>query len=122
VNPNDGAIDDRVLEVGILRQGSESFIKYAASGPSPKPLKDRVPVPEKLRKVAPGRSNTHDPQNRLNKQPVVHCRAARVTGFPRKTRRNPLPLVIAQNHPIQDHLPSTALKPISLEMKTLHPL
>jgi hypothetical protein len=39
------------------------------------------------------------------KQPVVHCRAARVTGFPRKTRRNPLPLVIAQDHPIQDHLP-----------------
>jgi hypothetical protein len=104
VNPNDGSIDDRVLKVGIPRQGLESFVEHAASGPSPKPLKDGVPVPEKLGKVAPGCSNTRHPQNSLEEKPVVCCRAAWVTGFPRKTWRNPLPLVIAQNHTIQGHL------------------
>jgi len=105
VNPNDSSIDDRVLEVGILRQGLENLLEHAAFGPSTKSLKDGVPVPEGLWKVPPRRSNTHDPENSLKEQPVVPCRTARVTGFPRKTRRNPLPLIIVQNHTIQGHLP-----------------
>ena len=39
VNPNDGSIDDRVLEVGILRQGLENLLEHAAFGPSTKSLK-----------------------------------------------------------------------------------
>src|SRR5512143_3949918 len=84
--------------------------KHAASSASAQSLKDGVPVPEVLRKVAPGRSNTRDPENSLKEKPGVRGRAARVTGFPGKKRRTPLPLLIAQYHTIQGHLPFGSLE------------
>src|SRR3954447_21625199 len=65
------AIDDDVLEVGIRRQGFEKLIKHAASNPPTESLKHRVPLPEILGKVAPGRSNPNNPENRLDKKSVV---------------------------------------------------
>jgi hypothetical protein len=83
-----------VLEVRLVRQGLEDPIEHATPGPAAKALKDRVPVPESLGKVAPRRSNTHNPENRFDEQPVVRSRAARIPDFSRKKRRDPLPLII----------------------------
>ena len=71
VHPDDGAIDDDVFEVGIRRQGFEHLIEHAASDPPTESLKHRVPLPEILGKVAPGRSNSNNPENRFDKKSVV---------------------------------------------------
>ena len=71
VHPDDGAIDDDVFEVGIRRQGFEKLIEHAASDPPTESLKHRVPVPEILGKVAPGRSNPNNPENLFDKKAVV---------------------------------------------------
>jgi hypothetical protein len=71
VHPDDGAIDDDVFEVGIRRQGSEKLIEHAASDPPTESLKHRIPIPEILGKVAPGRSNPNNPENRFDKKAVV---------------------------------------------------
>ena len=71
VHPDDGAINDDVFEVGIRRQGFEKLIEHAASDPPTESLKHRVPLPEILGKVAPGRSNPNNPENRFDKKAVV---------------------------------------------------
>jgi hypothetical protein len=113
VHPNDGSVDDHVLEVGIFRQDLEDPVEHAAFGPAAKSLKGRVPVPEARGKVAPRRPDTHDPQNRLQEKPVIGCRPAWVSGFSWKKRGDPLPLIITQDHSIQGHLPVCSLESIS---------
>src|SRR4051812_40731660 len=110
VPPDDGSIDDHGLEIGIFRQVLEDPVEHAAFGPAAKSVEDRVPVPEARAKVAPRRSDTHDPQNRLQEKPVVRCRTAGISGFSRKKRCDPLPLIITQHHPIQGQLPFASLE------------
>ena len=116
VHPDDGAIDDHVLEVRVVRKGLEEPIEHASLDPSAKALK--VPVPESLGKVAPRRSNTHNPENSFDEQPVVRSRAARIPDFSRKKRREPLPLIIAQYPTVQGHLLLVTLKQISADLRT----
>jgi hypothetical protein len=104
VHPDDGAIDDHVLEVRVVRQGLEDPIEHASLDPSAKALKDRVPVPESLGKVAPRCPDTHNPKNRFDEKPVVRSRAARILNFSWKKRCNPLPLIITQYTTFQGHL------------------
>jgi hypothetical protein len=40
VHPHDGAINDHVLEVRVVRQGLEDPIEHASLDPSTKALKD----------------------------------------------------------------------------------
>lgn len=116
VHPDDGAIDDHVLEVRVVRQGLEDPVEHASPGPSAKALK--VPVAESLGKVAPGRPDTHNPENRFDEKPVVRPRAARILDFSRKKRRDPLPLIITQYPTVQGHLLLATLKQISADLRT----
>ena len=81
-------------------------------------LKDRVPVPESLGKVAPRRPDTDNPENRFDEKSVVRPRAARILDFSRKKRRDPLPLIIAQYTTVQGHLLLETLKQISADLRT----
>jgi hypothetical protein len=110
VHSDDGSIDDHVLKIRIVRQGLEDPIEHATLDPSAKALK--VPVPETLGKVAPRRPDTHNPENSFDETPVVRPRASRIPHFSRKQRRDPLPLIIAQNSTFQGHLLLATLKQI----------
>jgi hypothetical protein len=118
VDPDDGAVDDHILEIGIVRQSFKNLIEHAASDPPAEPLEDRVPIPESLGKVAPRRPDTHNPENRFDEKPVVRSRAARILDFSWKKRRNPLPLIIAQYTTFQGHLLLATSKQISAELRT----
>src|SRR3954454_12486920 len=74
------------------------------TAPPTESLEDGVPIPENLRKGAPRRSNPHNPQNSSDEKPVVRARAPWIPHFSRKKRRDPLPLIIAQDPPFQGHL------------------
>jgi hypothetical protein len=119
MHPDDGAIDDHVLEIRIVRQGLEDPTEHAPLDPSTKALKDRVPVPGSLGKVAPRRPDTDNPENRFDEKSVVRPRAARILDFSRKKRRDPLPLIIAQYTTVQGHLLLGTLKQISADLRTL---
>jgi hypothetical protein len=101
VDPDDGAVDDRVLEVRISRQALEKTLEDALLRPSAKAPEDRVPAPELFVQVAPGRARAGDPQDGFQKQAVVRRRTTGVAGLAREQRRNPLPLRIAQNTSVQ---------------------
>jgi hypothetical protein len=116
VHPDDGAIDDHILEVRVARQGLEDPIEHASPGPSAKALK--VPVAESLGKVAPRCPDTHNPENRFDETPVVRPRAARIPDFSRNKRCDPLPLIITQYSTVQGHLLLVTLKQISMELRT----
>jgi hypothetical protein len=107
-----------VLEVRLVRQGLEDPIEHATPGPAAKALKDRVPVPESLGKVAPRRPDPHDPENRFDETPVVRPRAARILDFSRNKRCDPLPLIITQYSTVQGHLLLATLKQISADLRT----
>jgi hypothetical protein len=106
VDPDDGAVDDRGFEVRVIGQALEETLENTLVCPSSKAPEDRVPVAKPLGQIAPGRTRAHQPQHRLDKQPVVDRRAARVAGLARQQRRNPLPLRIAQDVSIQGSPPS----------------
>jgi hypothetical protein len=118
VHPDDGALNDDGLQVRLVRQGREDPIEHASLEPSAKALKDRVPVPESLGKVAPGRSDTHNPENSFDEKPVVRSRAARILDFSRKKRCDPLPLILTQYPTVQAHLLLATLKQISADLRT----
>src|SRR4051812_27138708 len=116
MHPDDGAIDDHVLEIRIVRQGLEDPTEHAPLDPSAKALK--VPVPKSLGKVAPRRPDTDNPENRFDEKSVVRPRAARILDFSRNKRRDPLPLIIAQYTTVQGHLLLVTLKQISADLRT----
>jgi hypothetical protein len=101
VDPDDGAVDDRVLEVRIAGQTAENHLEDAIQCPSSETLEDRIPIPESRGQVAPRRAGAGDPQHRFEKAPIILAGAAGVANLAGKQRRNPLPLLVAQYASIQ---------------------
>lgn len=88
----DGAVDDEVLKVAIIRHRRQDAVPGALGAPPAEPSKHAVSRAEHLWQVAPGRSSRS-----LVADDV---------------RRHPLPLLIIQDQPIQnthDCLQKTAL-------------
>jgi hypothetical protein len=70
---DDGRIDHLQRSVGNSAS-SERFqdhVPHAAVGPPPKLAKDRVPVAEFLRQVAPWCAGSHQPKHRVQHQAMV---------------------------------------------------
>src|SRR6185437_7732627 len=110
VDPDDRAIDDRVLEIRVAGQALEDVLEDALQRPPAEALEDRVPVPELAMEIAPGRSGASKPQHRFEKAPVILPGAAGVADFPGKQRRDPLPLCVAQDASIQGWPPFSSLE------------
>ena len=70
MDTHDGAVDHRVFEVGITRQGIEKPLEGTVLCPPTKALEDRVPRPEVLRKIAPGCTDPSPPKHDFQKQPI----------------------------------------------------
>jgi hypothetical protein len=115
---DNGRIDH--LKGGVAQSASserlQDHIPDAAVGPPPKLPKDRVPVAEFLRQIAPRHARSRDPQHGVDKQPVVRAvsplvavlawqkpldtRPLRVRQFP--TNQSPPPSVASLNHNCDD--------------------
>src|SRR3546814_10625462 len=95
MRPHDGAVDEDVLEVGIIAQRRKKPFPDPIAAPAVEPLIHRVPAPELLRQNAPMRSRPRQPQDRLDKQPIVSARPARIACLARQMRFNPLPKRVA---------------------------
>jgi hypothetical protein len=78
---NDGRIDH--LQGGVAQSASSERLKDhipdAAVGPPSKLSKDRVPIAEFLRQVAPRCAGSHQPEHRIEHATMVARRSAATT-------------------------------------------
>ena len=81
VDPDDGAVDDRVLEVWISRQALEKTLVHAFLGPSLEALGDHIPLPEAIVQITPRRARARDPEHGFEEQAVVLPRTSRIPGL-----------------------------------------
>src|SRR5271169_4884882 len=86
---DDGGVDHGELHIRIIRYSLEKPLENIGLHPVAIALEDRVPVAEKLGKVAPRTASARDPKHRLNKQPIV---AAAPSGIARLSQAMPLHL------------------------------
>lgn len=98
VSTNNGAVDERLLEIRILRQMSEDAMPYASPRPTGKALIDAVPRTDLPGKIAPRATGAGNPQHRLDEQLVVGCGPARIAGLAPQQRGYPFKLIVTQPH------------------------
>jgi hypothetical protein len=101
---NDGRIDH--LHRGIAGTASsqrvEDHIPDATIGPSPKLPKDRVPVAELLRQIAPRRPGSHQPKHRVEHAAMIARPTAAATDQERFKIR---PLIVGHQSANQGRSP-----------------
>lgn len=104
---NDGRIDHLQRGVGHPASGErfQHHVPDAAVGPPPKLAKDRVPVAEFLRQVAPRRARSHHPKHGVEHAAMVPCRPPAMMDQERFETR---PLIIAHQSANQDRSPQRA--------------
>ncbi len=78
---HDGRIDHLQCRVGHAAAGErlQDHIPDAAVGPAPRLPKDRIPVAELLRQVAPRRAGSHQPKHRVEHAAMAARRATATT-------------------------------------------
>src|SRR4030081_719453 len=94
---DNGAIDHRVLVIGVSGQMLKDALPYPALGPAAEPPVRVLPVAEAFRQVAPRDTGAVSVEDRLPKQAIVLRGDADISGFPGKQVLYPLPLIIAQS-------------------------
>src|SRR5271168_5371567 len=70
MRPDDGGIDDSIFEVRIIGHRLEDPPPDSFDAPSTEASEHAVPIPERLRKITPGRACAHDPQHAFHEHPV----------------------------------------------------
>ena len=73
------------------------ILEHTFHRPAAKAPEDRIPPPKFRMQIPPRRAGAGNPKNRFEKAAVILAAATRIAGLARKQRRNPLPLLIAQN-------------------------
>lgn len=120
---HNGAIYYHIFKIGIFTQHVENARKRSPLGPASKSLKHRIPVPEFLWQIAPGRSGSCYPQHRFQKQPTVASRLPSISHFSQTIRLDRLPLCIVQYLAYQDSISNSFFfPPSSLPTPYLSPL
>jgi hypothetical protein len=97
VNMDDGGINHRVFQIGLIGQSLENALENAALRPIPEALEHRVPVAEFRRQITPGTAGARNPQNALEKPAPVHARSAGVCFLAQTKRLDLPPLIRRQN-------------------------
>ena len=103
-------IEKNAFKIGIVRQDLEDAVPHALLRPAPEAGVDGEPVAKLLWQIAPGRTAPRDPQDRLDKQPIVPRRGAGIANFARQFWRNPVPLFLAQDRANQGWPPFSSLE------------
>ena len=78
MHANDRAVDENILEIGILRERVEQALPDARALPTCEALIDTVPVAEHLGQVTPRRTGAEHPQDGFHERPIVRRRASGV--------------------------------------------
>ena len=79
---DDSCIDHRVFHVRLVGDGFEKPDGHVRRHPTAKPRVGRAPVAEDGRKIAPRAPGPHDPEDRLQKPPVVGAAPTWIAGLP----------------------------------------
>jgi hypothetical protein len=104
VNLDDGGIHHRVFHIRLLSDGFEYPRENVRGHPIAKPRVDRAPVAEEGRKIPPGATGPRDPEDRLQKPPVVGSATIRIAGFAQAMRFHLRPLGVRQNESVHRQL------------------
>ena len=71
MRPDDGGINDQIFKVRIIGHRLEDPPPNPLDAPSTEAPEHAVPIAKRLRKIAPGRAGTHDPQHTFHEHPIV---------------------------------------------------
>lgn len=96
MGPYDGAVDHRVLVVGVSREMMENPFPDAGFSPSAEAPMDVFPMAEMFRQVTPGNACPISEQHRFDEAAVVGCRDAHRSGPAGQQVLDVIPLIIAQ--------------------------
>jgi len=97
VSPNDGAVDHRVLVVGIGCEMLKEALPHPGFGPATEPPVRVLPVPEAFRQVAPRDSRAISIQNRLDEAAIVAGGCPGITWLAGKQILDPFSLIVAKS-------------------------
>lgn len=100
---DDGAVDQRVFEVWLAADLFEKALENTTLGPSAKPAEHTVPVPEFRRKIPPGQSGSHPPENSLQEQTIVFARHTAVALLAGNMGFKTFPNLIRHHKPLLVH-------------------
>jgi hypothetical protein len=104
MSPNDGRIDHLQRGITCVASGErfQDHIPDATVGPSPKLPKDRIPIAEFLRQIAPRRTGSHEPKHRVEHAAMIARRTAAATDQERFEIR---PLIVGHQSANQGRSP-----------------
>ena len=97
MDPDVRRVDEDIFEIGIIRQGLENPLPDALLCPAPEAGVDGEPFAEFLRQITPRRAGPGDPQDRLDKPPIVMCRGTGITHLAGQFWRDTFPLLLVQD-------------------------
>src|SRR3712207_5789927 len=108
---DNGAVDQRLLVVGLIRQMVEDPLPHAAPGPAAEPGVDLLTVAEPLWQIPPGNAGAVSIEHGLDKQPVVLGRHPDMLLATGQEVLDPFPLVITQGIAAHRSAPPGGCKP-----------
>src|ERR1700678_804175 len=97
MRPDDGRVEDQIFEVWIIGHRFEDPPPNTLDAPAAEAPEHTVPIPECLRKIAPGRTRPHDPQDAFHEHSVVASSRTLLVRPTYDQRSHPLPSCVAQN-------------------------
>jgi|WetSurSiteA1Bulk_404760.scaffolds.fasta_scaffold217910_1 hypothetical protein len=118
---HDSRVDEQVFQVGVATRGLGDSLPDTLFAPTGEAHKCPVPMAKFDRQVAPRTPCAHDPEDGLDKAPIVLGRTTWIARLAWQQRFNAFPLVIAQHlsvHPdsVQkseyDHISITVNSPL----------
>ena len=108
MDPADRSVDHHIFEIGGVREGQQDAFPYALFCPTPEARVDGEPVAELAGQIAPGRARAGDPQDRLDKQPIILSIAPWITRLSRRLMFNATPPLVRQAFANQGWPPSSS--------------
>jgi hypothetical protein len=103
---DDGGVDHGELHIRIIRYSLEKPLENIGLHPVAIALEDRVPLAEKLGKVAPRTASASDPKHGLNKQPIVGAAPPRIARLSQAIRLHLRPLGVGHYESVHPKLES----------------
>src|SRR5271169_231204 len=103
---DDGGVDHGELHIRIIRYSLEKPLENIGLHPVAIALEDRVPLAEKLGKVAPRTASARDPKHGLNKQPIVAAAPPRIARLSQAIRLHLRPLGVGHYESVHPKLES----------------
>ena len=112
MRPDNGGVHHDIFKVRITSQSLEKPLLNAFLRPAVEALEHAVPVPKLRRQLPPVTARARNPENSVNKLPVVSCRPTSIALLARQQILDPLPLIrpkLPSRHPYWPPIPANSL-------------